>query len=133
MSYNTGTLGLPIVLLASLWGAVNTTLNFYRFINERRDEVFRLLDECGRCPGRSLGPFEIYFTNMMPLTVGVCLFLVLITYVIATIPEYMDIDDDGERRRFRGACYAIACLPAFGLIGFFGGGTFDALVLFSRF
>lgn len=129
MSYNTGTLGLPIVLLASLWGAVNTTLNFYQFINARRDEVFTLLDECGPCPGQTLGPVEIYFTNMMPLTIGVCLFLVLITYVIATIPAYMDIDDERERLRFRGACYAIACLPAFGLVGFLGGGTFDAIML----
>ncbi len=37
-------LGLPIVLLAALWGAVNTTLSFFQIINARRDMLFSFRD-----------------------------------------------------------------------------------------
>ena len=97
MSYNIGTLGLPIVLLGSLWGAVNTTLKFYEVINERRDQVYKLIDKCGVCPDITLGPMQIYFTNMMLLTIAACLFLVLICYVTTSIPKYMDIENEIER------------------------------------
>jgi hypothetical protein len=130
MSYNIGSLGLPIVLLGSLWGAVNTTLKFYEVINERRDEVFRLIDKCGDCPGIILGPLQIYFTNMMPLTIAACLFLVLICYVTISIPKYMNVEDQNEIERIQFACYAISSLPAFGLLGFIGGGLYDAIIIF---
>ena len=132
MSYNIGTLGLPIVLLGSLWGAVNTTLKFYEVINERRDQVFELIDECGVCPDITLGPLQIYFTNMMPLTIATCLFLVLICYVTISIPKYLDIENEIELNRTRFACYAISSLPAFGLLGFVGGGIYDAVMIFQN-
>ena len=129
MNYNIGTLGLPIVLLGSLWGAVNTTLKFYEFINDRRDQVFEMIDKCGVCPGVTLGPLQIYFTNMMPLTLAVCLFLVLICFVTISIPNYMDVEDENDIKRTRFSCYAIASLPAFGLLGFVSGGIYDLIII----
>jgi len=127
MNYNTGTLGLPIVLLVSLWGAVNTTLSIFRVINERRDLAFSMIEECGKCPDKLLGPVEIYVTNMLPLSIGVCLFLGLICYVVISIPRYMNVEDENDRQRMKHACYLIASLPGFSLLGFLGGGIFDAI------
>ncbi|PXW81717.1 hypothetical protein C8R34_1346 [Nitrosomonas sp. Nm84] len=122
-------LGLPIVLLAALWGAVNTTLSFFEIINARRDMMFALIDSCGYCAEKTLGPIEIYLTNLLPLTIGNIIFLGLICYVILSIPPHMKIADDMEAKRLKTACRAIALLPAFGVLGFAGGGIFDMVML----
>ncbi len=122
-------LGLPIVLLAALWGAVNTTLSFFQTINARRDMMFDLIDKCGYCPEQTLGPIEIYFTNLLPLSLGNIIFLTLISYVILSIPRHMKIDDDAEAKRLKTACAAIAVLPIFGALAFVVGGVFDMIML----
>ena len=122
-------LGLPIVLLAALWGAVNTTLSFFQTINTRRDMIFELIDKCGYCTEKTLGPLEIYFTNLLPLTIGNIIFLSLISYVIIAIPRHMRIDDDTETRRLKTVCMVIAILPTFGAISFAAGGLFDVIML----
>ena len=131
MAFKIENMGLPIVLMASLWGAVSITLNFYQYINRARDQVFALLQECGVCSGQLLGPLDIYLTNMMPLSLGVCLFLFLICYVTLTIPEHMDVDAQ-QYASARRSCRLIATLPGFGLIGFAGGALFD-LIKISEF
>jgi len=122
-------LGLPIVLLAALWGAVSTTLNFFEIINARRDLIFKLIDSCGYCTEQTLGPIEIYFTNLLPLTIGNAIFLSLICYVILSIPRHMKIEDNVEAERLKTACVTIAILPAFGMLAFVVGGIFDMIML----
>ncbi len=122
-------LGLPIVLLAALWGAVNTTLSFFQIINARRDMMFELIDKCGYCTEQTLGPMEIYFTNLLPLSIGNIIFLSLISYVILSIPRHMKIEDDEEAKRLKAACVAIAVLPIFGALSFALGGIFDIAML----
>ncbi len=122
-------LGLPVVLLAALWGAVSTTLNFFEMINARRDLIFKLIDSCGYCTEQTLGPIEIYFTNLLPLTIGNAIFLSLICYVILSIPHHMKIEDNVEAERLRTACVTIAILPAFGMLAFVAGGIFDMIML----
>jgi len=129
MNYGTGTLGLPIVLLVSLWGAVNSTLKFFEVINERRDMAFGMIDSCGTCPEQTLGPLTIYFTNVVPLTTGVSIFLLLVSYVVISIPHYMNVEDKLDIDRMKLACHLIASLPLFGLFGFLGGGIFDAILI----
>ena len=122
-------LGLPIVLLAALWGAVNTTLSFFQMINARRDMMFELIDKCGYCPEQTLGPVEIYLTNLLPLTLGNIIFLYLISYVILSIPRHMKIENDEEARRLKVACNIISVLPIFGALSFCGGAAFDLMML----
>ena len=122
-------LGRPFVLLAALWGAVSTTLNFFEMINARRDLIFKLIDSCGYCTEQTLGPIEIYFTNLLPLTIGNAIFLSLICYVILSIPHHMKIEDNVEAERLRTACVTIAILPAFGMLAFVAGGIFDMIML----
>ncbi|WP_295624523.1 hypothetical protein [uncultured Nitrosomonas sp.] len=126
-------LGLPIVLLAALWGAVNTTLSFFQTINARRDLIFELIDECGYCAEKTLGPIEIYFTNLLPLTIGNIIFLGLISYVILSIPRHMKIENIAEAEHLKIACRVIAVLPIFGAISFAVGGIFDMVILIRSF
>jgi hypothetical protein len=133
MNYSTGTLGLPIVLLASLWGAINTTLKFFEIINERRDIVFKLIDKCVTCPKQTLGPLEIYLTNIVPLSIGVCIFLALVSYVVVSIPRYMNVEDKQHNHQMKFACNLITILPLFALLGFVGGGIFDAIIIMRSF
>lgn len=119
----------PLILLASLWGAVTITLKFFEIINSRRDMMFELIDKCGSCPEQTLGPIEIYFTNLMPLTIGLIIFLGLIVYVVLSIPRYMQMENETEAKRTKRACMAISLLPVFGLLAFVAGGMFDMIML----
>lgn len=127
-------LGRPLILLAALWGAVNTTLNFFEIINERRDLMFSLIDRCGACAdaGITLGPIELYFTNLLPLTVGLMIFLGLIGYVVISIPEFMRLEDE-EKIKMRSVVRMVAALPFFGLFGFVCGGIFDLMIIYPYF
>ena len=119
----------PLILLASLWGAVSITLSFFETINSRRDRMFELIDKCGQCIEQTLGPIEIYFTNLLPLTIGLIIFLGLIVNVVFSIPRYMKIENETEAKRMKRACMAITILPAFGLLAFAAGGIFDITML----
>jgi hypothetical protein len=123
-------LGRPLVLLAALWGAVNTTLSFFQIINARRDIIFELVDRCGACvdAGITLGPTELYFTNLLPLTIGLVIFLALIAYVVISIPDFMRLEDQ-EKARMRFVARMVALLPLFGLLSFVGGGIFDLVMI----
>jgi hypothetical protein len=131
MNFGLGHLGLPIVLLASLWGAVNTTLKIFEIVNERRDMVFELIDKCGYCPAITLGPLEIYFTNVVPISIGACIFLFLISYVVVSIPKYMTVEEAEYKERMKKSCYMIAALPLFALIAFVCGGVFDVVMIIT--
>ena len=126
------TLGLPLVLLGSLWGAVGVVLNAFGVINERRDLMFKLLDECGSCEGRILGPVQIYVSNLLPLSTGLCLFLLIVSYVMLSIPRYMKIEDEQYARRMRFVSRLIASLPLFALCSFLIGGMFDVYTLITH-
>jgi hypothetical protein len=127
-------LGRPLVLLAALWGAVNTTLNFFEIINQRRDIMFGLIDRCGACAdaGITLGPLELYFTNLLPLTVGLMIFLALIGYVVISIPDFMRLDD-AEKIKMRSVARMVSILPFFGFFGFLCGGIFDLMIISPYF
>ncbi|MXS79895.1 MULTISPECIES: hypothetical protein [Nitrosomonas] len=122
-------LGGPFVLLVALWGAVNTTLSFFQVINARRDIIFELIDKCGYCLQQTLGPVEIYLTNLLPLSIGNIIFLSLISYVILSIPDHMKLENEEEAKRLKTACNVIAILPVFGALTFFAGGVFDLVML----
>jgi hypothetical protein len=78
-------LSVPIVLLGSLWGAVGVVLDAFKVINERRDLAFKMVAECGKCADRGVTPFVIYWTNMVPLTVGLVIFLAVVMTIMIRI------------------------------------------------
>ena len=72
---NMPTLGAPLVLLATLWGAVAGFSSAFQHYQRSPDKIFALIEECGRCEGKLLGPLKLYLTNLLPLSLGICLFV----------------------------------------------------------
>ena len=129
---NMPTLGAPLVLLATLWGAVGSVLSAFGVINDRRDRIFALIEECGRCEDKLLGPLEIYVTNLLPLSLGISLFLLIVAVIVVQIPSYMVCEDTVYLQRMRFAAWFIASLPSFCLLGFLAGAFFDGWIVFSK-
>ena len=129
---NMPTLGAPLVLLATLWGAVGSVLSAFGVINDRRDRIFALIEECGRCEDKLLGPLEIYVTNLLPLSLGISLFLLIVAVIVVQIPSYMVCEDTVYLQRMRFAAWFIASLPLFCLLGFLAGALFDGWIVFSK-
>jgi hypothetical protein len=129
---NMPTLGAPLLLLATLWGAVGSVLSAFTIINDRRDKIIALIEECGRCSDKLLGPLELYLTNLLPLSLGVCLFLLIVAVIVVQIPSYMVCDDQAYLHRMKFAAWFIASLPAFCFLGFLGGAIFDGWMVVSK-
>ena len=129
---NMPTLGAPLVLLATLWGAVGSVLSAFSIINDRRDKVFALIQECGRCEDKLLGPVEMYLTNLLPLSLGICLFLLIVAVIVIQIPSYMVCEDMVYLQRMKLAAWFIASLPLFCFLGFFAGAIFDGWTVLSK-
>ena len=93
-----------------------------------------MIDRCGACTNENitLGPLELYFTNLLPLTIGLMIFLALIGYVVISIPDFMRLDDE-EKVKMRSVARMVASLPFFGFFGFLGGGVFDFLIISPYF
>jgi hypothetical protein len=123
-------LGVPIVLMGSLWGAVGVVLDAFKVINERRDLAFKLVGECGKCADKVLTPQIVYLTNMVPLTTGLVLFLIVVTAVMIRIPHFAQLQDEVFHRRMVFTSRLLATPLVFTIIGFALGGAFDFYYLF---
>jgi hypothetical protein len=141
-------LGLPMLVLGALWGAVTIVLSSYSVINGKRDEILRLIecqhvlarpdappkliDSCQLCcdPGvRVLGPADLYLTNLLPLQVGLLVFLGIVSYGVWVIPNHVAISDPRRQRRVQRLARVTAALPLFAFLGFALGAAFDAVTL----
>jgi hypothetical protein len=147
------TLGLPVVFLGALWGAVTIVLSAYKLINEKRDEILRMIEcrrlidggshentealkQCLQCcdPNvRILGPLDLYLGNLLPLSAGVCLFLAIVTYGVWKMPDYVNLEDPETRSKVRRISCFTASLPAFTLVGFGVGAAFDAYTILHAY
>jgi hypothetical protein len=145
-------LGLPVVFLGALWGAVTIVLQAYKLINDKRDEILHLIEcrrliesgsdkheafkQCLQCcdPSlRVLGPIDLYLGNLLPLSGGICLFLAIVTYGVWRMPNYVTLDSPEMRRKVRWISYFTASLPAFALLGFAVGAGFDAYTVLHAY
>ena len=125
-------LGLPLLLLSALWGAVNIVLTTYGVINTKRDQILGLIAECGKCSEKILGPEVIYWTNLLPLSVGLCLVLAIVTFAVVSVPTYLKVEDEAVARKIQNISWFTASLPIFAFFAFAGGAVFDAFTIFSR-
>lgn len=121
---------VPIVLMGSLWAAMGVVLEAFKVINERRDLAFKMAGECGKCAGKVLTPQIIYLTNMVPLTVGLVLFLIVVTILMIKIPRFAQLQDKGFEGRMALASRLLAVPLVFAIMGFVVGGAFDFWYLF---
>jgi|GEM_PF-2206512 len=144
-------LGLPLILLGALWGAVSIVLQSYQMINAKRDQIMvlieckkafagkltnaggdfvaapaKVLDQCQSCCyGKELQPIDLYFSNLLPLSLGLCLFLAIVSFAVVCIPSYLNSGDADLMRRVRRISWITASLPLFSLFAFAVGMFFD--------
>lgn len=125
-------LSVPIVLMGSLWAAVGVVLEAFKVINERRDLAFKMVDECGKCLEKMLTPQIVYWTNMVPLTLGLVLFLIVVTALMIKIPRFVQLQDEAFERRMVIASRLFAAPLILTIVGFVLGGVFDFFYLFMQ-
>ncbi|MBK8568824.1 MAG: hypothetical protein IPN81_02050 [Nitrosomonadales bacterium] len=144
-------LGLPLILLGALWGAVSIVLQSYQMINAKRDQIMvlieckkafagkltnaggdfvavpaKVLDQCHACCyGKELQPMDLYLSNLLPLSLGLCLFLAIVSFAVVCIPGYLNSGDADFMRRVRRISWITASLPLFSLFAFAVGTLFD--------
>ena len=118
-------IGFPLLFIGTFWGAGQVFLAALKMINERRDLILQLVEECGNCAGRARTPLLIYWTNLAPLSVGVCIFALAITIIIIVLPTYLYTDDAHFARKVRRMSTMFSSLPLFVSLGFLGGALFD--------
>lgn len=123
---------VPIVLMGSLWAAMGVVLEAFKVINERRDLAYKMVAECGKCSEKVLTPQVVYLTNMVPLTVGQVLFLIVVTILMLRIPGFAQLQDKAFESRMVLASRLLATPLVFTIIGFVLGGTFDFWYLFVK-
>jgi hypothetical protein len=108
---------------------VGVVLDAFKVINERRDLAFRMVADCGKCVDRGVTPFVIYWTNMVPLTVGLVIFLAVVTTIMIRIPHFVSLEDEAFTRRMVQIGKLISIPLVFTAIAFLLGGTFDFFYL----
>lgn len=118
-------LGVPIVLIGSLWSAMDVVLSAFKEINERRDLITDLIDKCGKCDDCSLTPAIVYWTNLFPLSAGVIIFLAIMTVVSIKMPAFANLLDQDFAAKLERLARLIALPLLIALLGFVAGCLFD--------
>ena len=122
-------LSIPIILLGSVWAAVGIIFQAFVVINERRDKVFALLEECGNCADKALTPAFIYWTNLFPLSAGLVIFLIVVTLVMLRLPHFIGFDVPEFTRKLVWSSWVLSTPLIFTILGFFVGWTVDFFYL----
>ncbi|QSA97603.1 hypothetical protein [Methylococcus sp. EFPC2] len=122
----TGT-GAPFLLLGLLWSAVSIALTAFGLVNGKRDEIVALIEKCGRCPDKIIGPESLYFSNLLPLSFGVCLIYGILSYAMWSIRSSSKV-----RTRVKRTTAVIVMLPLYCCLAFAFGAVFDAIIIFTH-
>lgn len=150
-------LGLPLILLGALWGAVSIVLQTYQLINTKRDQIMMLieckkaftgkltsvgdfgavpakvLEQCQSCCyGKELQPIDLYLSNLLPLSLGLCLFLAIVSFAVVSIPDYLNSSDADFMYKVRRISWVTASLPLFSMFAFAAGTLFDGYILLIK-
>ena len=106
-------LQLSLVLVASIWAAMNTLIAGYNAVNGTRDRVVTGATDEGvalTVPHRRI----MYRNDWLPLKVGLATVSLAFAAFIVFLPE---LADDPER--LRPVCYVASLLPLGSFLGFF--------------
>jgi len=113
------TLQLALVLVASIWAAVNTLIAGYRAVNGTRDRI--LTGRTDEGTPLTLDHRRLMYRNdWIPLKLGLGLVSLAFAGFLAFLPELTP--DPGVLRII---CYVAAALPFFSFLGFVGLGLGD--------
>ena len=117
------TLQLALVLVASIWAAVNTVIAGYGAVNGTRDRILT-----GRTDEGTPLTLEhrqlMYRNDWIPLKLGLGLVSLAFAGFLVLLPELTV-----EPTLLRAICYVAALLPFFSFLGFVGLGLADRRVI----
>lgn len=106
-------LQLGLVLVASIWAAVNTLIAGYKAVNGTRDQV--ITGHTGEGVPLTLSHRRLMYRNdWIPLKAGLAAASLAFTGFIIFLPELAD-----QPERLRTVCYVAAVLPGWSFLTFF--------------
>jgi hypothetical protein len=106
-------LQLSLVLVASIWAAVNTLIGGYQAVNTTRDRVLTGVTDEG-VPLALAHRRILYRNDWLPLKAGLALVSLGFAGFILFLPELAT-----DPRRLRVICYVASLLPLGSFVGFF--------------
>ena len=116
-------LGIPILLMVTLWGAFNVVFKALQMMTDRRDRFQGFTDhEVGDHHPEVNVKLQFFF-DWLPIWIGTGAFLLLFTIVILFIPEYLQPGKNLELSKK--LCYLTAIIPGIGAVAFLIGGAMD--------
>ncbi len=120
-------LGIPILLLAAIWGAFTAVFRAVEMMTNRRDRFqgFTEYQVGDHLPGVNVK--LQFFLDWLPIWLGTSAFLLIFTIVIYYVPVYLD-PSNGTNEAFEFStriCHIIAIIPGIGFIAFICGGLMD--------
>lgn len=119
------TLQLSLILVASIWAAMNTLIAGYSAVNGTRDRILT-----GRTDeGIPLTPAHrriMYLNDWIPLKLSLATVSLGFAAFLVFLPTLSE-----DPSRLRAVCYVAATLPFGGFIGFFGLGLSDRRLILS--
>lgn len=116
-------LQLALVLVASLWAALNTLIAGYTAVNGTRDRILTGRNDEG--VPLSLEHRRIMYRNdWFPLKVGLSVVSLAFAGFIVVLPRFAT-----DPASLRLICYAAALLPFLSFVGFFGFGFSDRALI----
>jgi hypothetical protein len=119
--------GVPVILLAAVYGAFSTVLEGFDKINTRRDMVLRIGEA-----NKNLTSDQrhvIMWDDYVPMSIGMCGFLLVFTRIVWDMPRYIAGEDSLVQRRRKHACRLVAALTSLALLGFAYGTVADILAM----
>jgi Na+/proline symporter len=117
--------GLPLVILAGLWGSFDVVLKVFVILNRQRDLFFALKSSLSGQNRSGLTPAQIFFSDWLPMWLGIGLFLFIICAVFWLLPRFFESEAADDERRIKLICRLAFLLPAFGIVGWLVGGIID--------
>ena len=112
-------LQLGLVLVASIWAAMNTLIAGYAAVNATRDRVVTGQTDEG-VPLSLRHRRIIYRNDWIPLKIGLAAVSLAFAAFIVFLPELAE-----QPERLRAVCYVASALPFGSFLGFFGLGLSD--------
>ncbi|UZS00226.1 hypothetical protein [Chondrinema litorale] len=124
------TLGIPIILLTTIWSAFSVVLKALELMTNRKDRFLGLIkNEVGN-HHPTVNVRNRFFLDWLPIWMGTGSFLVLFAIIIFCVPSFVDSGfkenlSDELTSSIEFLCILIAAIPFFGAIAFLLGGLLD--------
>lgn len=106
-------IGIPVILLGATYGIFGTVLDAWEKLNARRDSVI-----APPIPVNDGFRLIVFWSDWLPMTVGLCIFLFSFTVITFMVPEFAAFSDKRLAKNTRISCWLVAGLTGFGFLAF---------------